>query len=224
MPRYTHPISDVPSADDANVLFDSLPDLRKKAQFSVLWRTGARPNEIAGLKRKNVKLAKICKATWRKDLVLQRCGILNQVNSESCHKCGAELPQVQYFIITLPTLKLGDNEEFKVRTRELRFVRPVGMELDPYLEIVVRYARTLPTEETRLFPYSVRHLEKWLSKKCKEVLGKPYSPYHFRHGRFTIEGQRGMGIKELQAFKGAASPDSVLGYLHSKPFDIEIND
>ena len=224
MPRYQHPISDIPSADEAKRLFDSLQSLEKKAQFSVLWRTGARPTEIINLTRKDVKLAKVCKTVWRKNQVLQKCGVMNPVSLENCMKCGGALGEAQYFIIRLPTLKLGEKEMFKVRHRELRFLRPVGMDLDPYLEMIVRYARSLPTDDTKLFPRPVRNLERWISKKCKEVLGKPLSPYHFRHARFTLEGIRGMGVRELQQFKGAASPQSVLGYLHSKPFDIEISD
>jgi integrase len=124
---------------------------------------------------------------------------------------------------TLPTKKLqADGTKFVMKTRQLRVVRPHGLEMDIYLETVVQYIERLRPGEL-LFAYTRSWVTKSINKLGLDVIGKQITPYHFRHSAVTREATKGRTIDQLKHYKGAKSIKSVEPYLHATPYDITVS-
>ncbi len=132
-------------------------------------------------------------------------------------------------IFTLPTKKLqADGTKFVMKFRQLRVVRPHGMEMNIYLETVVRYIERLRPGDgkfpaDRLFDYSRRWVEKSINQLGIKVLGKQIAPYHFRHSAMTREASQGRSVPNLMHYKGAKSMRSVMAYVHAMPYELKVS-
>jgi len=119
--------------------------------------------------------------------------------------------------MTLKTLKLGEGGKFNVADRLMQFARPKGIEQDIYLETIARMV-TKTAPEQPMLPFSKRWLERICNRMGLEILGRPITPYHFRHGRMTWLARNGATLDKLKHFKGAADYRSVWGYIGATPF------
>ncbi len=123
-------------------------------------------------------------------------------------------------ILRIPTLKLGEAQNFTLRERTLKFARPSGLETNWQLERVIEYLKTLPPEAP-LCRFTKRWLEIQIKKIGIRVFGIPYTPYHIRHSAITREA-RTHNLSELMHFKGSKSAKSVEAYLHAYPYEVKI--
>lgn len=119
--------------------------------------------------------------------------------------------------IKLKTMKLGQGKDFKVKERTLSFERPMGLEANRYLEMIVRYV-SAASSEGYVLQYTTRWCEKVTNRLGMETLGKKLTPYHFRHSVLSWLAAKDYSTAELMHFKGAKSVNSVSPYLHAKPF------
>ena len=97
-------------------------------------------------------------------------------------------------VFKITTKKLGNKKRFWCQDRTLEIRRP---DLNPIVETFVNYYKAVaPTDpEGYLFRvHTTRSIQYIIEKVSKKALGKPISPYHFRHSEFT-----GTGIVEFQA-------------------------
>jgi integrase len=118
--------------------------------------------------------------------------------------------------ITLKTLKLGRGGDFKIQERNLSFKRPSGLDENIYLETIAKMVRRTGPEE-KLLPYSVRWAERLTNRVGIEVLGKPISPYHFRHSCLTWLVRLGASVPMAMHFKGSEG-QAVNQYFMAQPF------
>jgi len=112
-------------------------------------------------------------------------------------------------------LKRGKSDQFDMVNRKLKRERPIGVNIDIFIETIAKYIRKLPEEESLLFPYTKRWAEGKITKLCKKTLGKEKSMYHFRHGCHVWLNRHGFTLTDLQYWKGAKDVRSVLKYLHA---------
>lgn len=123
--------------------------------------------------------------------------------------------------IILKTLKLGEGGDYTAEDRPLDFARPTGLDEDPYLETIARMAAKTPPEAP-MVPYSKRWLERFANRMGIAVLGRPITPYHFRHSRMTWLARNRASLDQLKHFKGAADYRSVWGYINATPFVVSL--
>lgn len=119
--------------------------------------------------------------------------------------------------ITLKTLKLGEAGTFKVSDRVLQFDRPSGLEMDVYVEMIIKMVMKTQPEQP-ILPYGKRWLERLCNRIGKEILGREITPYHFRHSRMTWLARNRATLDQLKQFKGAADYRSVWTYVNAQPF------
>jgi integrase len=124
-------------------------------------------------------------------------------------------------VFDLPTKKLqADGTHFVLKRRQLRIGRPHGLQMNIYLETVVKYAERLYHPEDPVFIYGRRWAIKVINRLGMQGIGKEVAPYHLRHSAVTREASRGQTIDQLMHFKGAKSIQSVQPYLHASPYDV----
>lgn len=122
--------------------------------------------------------------------------------------------------IKLKTLKLRNNGQFKIRDRILRFKRATRPR-NIYIETIIKHCKHIKPEQ-RILPFTTAWSRKWLNIIGRDALGKPITPYHFRHSVCTAMAMSGFTIPEIMYFKGAVSLQGVQGYIHAKPFMLEL--
>lgn len=122
--------------------------------------------------------------------------------------------------ITLNTKKLGEGGRFAVDKRTLEFARPVGLDMNIYIETIIRAAQAA-APKGRLLNYGIRWQQKVINRLSQERLGVKLSPYHFRHSVMTWLARNGKTIDQLKYFKGAKSINSVGAYISARPFVVE---
>lgn len=122
--------------------------------------------------------------------------------------------------IRLKTMKLGAGKEYKVRERTLSFERPMGLDANRYLEMIIRYV-SASNSEGFVLNYGSRWCEKAINRLGMETIGKKLTPYHFRHSVLNWLSAKGHSTTELMHFKGCLSVNSVSSYLHARPFILQ---
>jgi integrase len=122
--------------------------------------------------------------------------------------------------ILLKTLKLGQRKTFMVKERTLEFERPQGVNCNIYLETIINYVKTL-SPEARLLERSNRWAQYITNKLGVKAMGKPISPYHFRHSCMTWLLRNGATPDMAMHFKGSASIKSIEPYIHAVPFVVK---
>lgn len=120
--------------------------------------------------------------------------------------------------ITIPTLKLGSNEKFRIEKRTLEFERGDNK----FLNYLISYVLNLKNPTDRLIPYTIRWLEMKINQIGKQAIDKEISPYHFRHSVMTWLARKGATIDQLMYFKGARSLKSISPYIHAIPTLIKL--
>ena len=80
-----------------------------------------------------------------------------------------------------------------------------------YFEIIVKYSKSLPEENSRVFNYKQTYQ---IRQMVYRVSDNKYCPYFFRHNRMTELAKSGASPFELQAFKGAKQLSSISPYIH----------
>jgi site-specific recombinase XerD len=199
MPVYKHDINDLLSEEDAENVLRECESLREQALVSILWGAGARPSEVLELKTS--------------DIIIYED-----------EKTGEEVVQFSFVTKKLGSRKLKSGDFF-VEKRTLKFIRPKPPTYYPniFLEIILKFKDMLessPVEDETLFPFSKRTMERYISKWGLAALGKPISPYHFRHSACSREAASGKGLNELMHFKGSRTVDSVRPYVHVMPYNV----
>jgi hypothetical protein len=135
---------------------------------------------------------------------------------------GLDKVGLPYFAIRVITKKLGASEEFMIRDRVLKSSRPMGKNANIFIETVIRWAKHLLPEEYVLFDWRTTRSINRIMHRIAERIGKQWSPYHWRHSTMTHLAASGLGLTELQYWKGSKSVHSVAIYLHAKPAYIAI--
>jgi site-specific recombinase XerD len=123
--------------------------------------------------------------------------------------------------ITLKTLKLGKSKAFAIDHRTLTFKRPGMADSNMYLESIINQVRTLPPEG-RLLPFTRRWADLVTNRLGMKAIGRPIAPYHFRHSVLSHMAREGASIDQLKHFKGAKDIDSIVMYLHARPYIVEM--
>lgn len=135
---------------------------------------------------------------------------------------GLDKSGMPYFAIRVVTKKLGASEEFMIRDRILKSSRPMGKNANIFIETIIRWSKHLLPEEYLLFDWRTTRSINRLMHRIAERIGKQWSPYHWRHSTMTHLAASGLGLTELQYWKGSKSVHSVAIYLHAKPAYIAI--
>ena len=135
---------------------------------------------------------------------------------------GLDKVGLPYFAIRVPTKKLGESEEFMIKDRILKSTRPMGKNANIFIETVIRWSKHLLPEEHLLFDWRTTRSINRVMHRIAGRIGKQWSPYHWRHSTMTHLAASGLGLTELQYWKGAKSVHSVAIYLHAKPAYIAI--
>lgn len=115
----------------------------------------------------------------------------------------------------------ADGSRFVLRERLLDFARPVGLDLNIYLETIASWTESL-SPGTKLIKYGTRWIQLVITRTSQEALGAPYCPYHFRHSAMCRESSNGRTTDQLMHFKGAKSRRSVEPYIHASPYKITL--
>lgn len=123
--------------------------------------------------------------------------------------------------ITLKTLKLKKKKVFQVDERTLEFERPLGMDLNIYLETIIKFVAKLQPED-KVIPYTDRWIEQQITKLSLRAINKPLCPYHFRHSVMTWLAKNKLSPPELMHFKGARSLRGIMPYLHAMPSVVKL--
>jgi integrase len=127
-------------------------------------------------------------------------------------------------VFDLPTKKLqADGTRFVMKRRQLRIGRPHGLQMNIFLETVVKYAERLYHPEDPIFIYGRRWAIKVINRLGMQAIGKEVAPYHLRHSAVTREASQGRTLDQLKHFKGAKSIRSVEPYLHASPYDVMVS-
>ena len=128
----------------------------------------------------------------------------------------------QYFAIRVCTKKLGDDGKFKIVERTLQSTRPLGMDSNIYVEQIIHWVKNLlPDEYVLPNIRTIRRLNHVMHAISKPI-GKDWAPYHWRHSTMTHLARSGLGLTQLQYWKGAKTIHSVSMYLHAVPAYIAI--
>jgi len=187
MPKYKWKIEELLFEEDVRNIYDHARLNDERVLVSLLWLTGARPAELMR-----------SKANEKKGITIDEF----KINTNSLE-------------ITLKTLKRGTKDNFQVKQRNLVFERGTKQQ-NIYIETIINHIKSL-LPESELLPYTTRWGEKVINRLGREAIGKPISPYHFRHSVMTWLMQNGKSELEVQYFKGASSLAGVRPYLHAKP-------
>lgn len=123
--------------------------------------------------------------------------------------------------ITIPTLKLGNSKDFKVKDRTLQFERTSGLQTNIYIEYIIQQLERVQPNE-KFLPYTARWVEWKIGELSQKALNKSLCPYHFRHSVMTWKARKGATIDELMYWKGARSLSSVAPYIHAKPSVVKL--
>lgn len=128
----------------------------------------------------------------------------------------------EFVSFTLPTKKLqADGTSFVMKSRQLRVVRPNGLQMNIYLETIASYLERLRPGDP-LFDYTRSWMLKTINKLGMKALSKQISPYHFRHSAMTREAAAGRTLDQLKHYKGAKTLKSVEPYVHARPYDVTV--
>lgn len=157
-----------------------------KTLLTLLYYTGARPNEILNLKGKNITQDQ----TYLKILV-------------PGSKRG--LPRTLYFQKKKPLIKAASEYCFSIYPEAYIFYHYRS-----------NYIRTITTKKgiTKEKPEITNALRFYFQKWFKNVIQGGISPYYLRHNRMSKLAEKGASLNELRMLKGSRTYDSVMPYLH----------
>jgi len=126
-------------------------------------------------------------------------------------------------IITAPTLKVKDTGSFY--DPEKPFIARIPKDrTDPsycYIKTLLLWVHALPLPNERVFKKTVRWMRSIVEELSMAVLGRPFSPYHFRHSLLSFAADAGYSDRQLMALKNSKSPQSVQDYVHNTTVEMD---
>lgn len=130
-----------------------------------------------------------------------------------------EPEQITIMLNTKKTHATG--ERFVMTKRTLQFTRPIGDEMNVFVECIVAYCEKVQPGNKLLYR-TTRWAELRINRLGMLALGKSLSPYHFRHSAMSRESAAAHGRAELMHYKGAKDPRSVDPYEHAMPYLVKV--
>jgi integrase len=128
-------------------------------------------------------------------------------------------------IITAPTLKVKDTGSFYDPDKPFIAMIPKD-KTDPsyeYIKCLLKYVHALPFQNDRVFKKTARWMRKLVETLSLETLGRPFSPYHFRHSLLSFAADAGYSDRQLMAIKNSKSTQSVQCYVHNTTVELDYN-
>lgn len=170
------------------------------ALLSILYYTGARPDEVLKLHANNISLQK------------------STLNGKEHNFLKIQLETVKRGIARVIRLDMSkpivkDIYDYSSNYPPNAFI--FYMFKGSYKRI--GYRKGKPTERIEISDLFRYYFNKWF----KGVLRHPIPPYYLRHNRLTKLSMSGATVEQLRLFKGAKSPDSVIPYLHQSRLESE---
>jgi integrase len=126
-------------------------------------------------------------------------------------------------IITAPTLKVEDTGTFYDPEKPFIAQIPKNKTSPSYVFIkaLLVWVHSISTPTEKIFKKKVRWMRMVVEELSVAVLGRPFSPYHFRHSLLSFAADAGYSDRQLMAIKNSKSTQSVQAYIHNTTVELD---
>jgi len=208
MPKYSHDVYDLLYEEDVRKMFDLARNENERVLISLLWLTGARPQEILMLTPSRFKISP-------ESFLIQMPTL----------KIGRTKRKTELMDGTTALLTYRDRPLTIPRVRAEEATTNPAMEgAFKYGETIIKRVYSIPNPETRILNYTVRWAQLSINRLGMEAIQKKICPYTFRHSFFYWYMQDpSHTMTDAMNWKGALTSKSVDTYIRGKPKFLSLN-